>query len=78
MASAQSNIRGNILDRNRIGVVGADVFDAFLHVGLCGVRCLFFLRIPNEEGERQIELTGHLDQMLEFVAADFIDAEQIL
>ena len=78
MASAQPDISCNIFDRDRIGIIGADVFDAFLHVGLCGVRCLFFLRIPNEEGERQIELTGHLDQMLEFVAADFIDAEQIL
>ena len=61
MASAQPDISCNIFDRDRIGIIGADVFDAFLDISLGGVGSFFFLGITYKKGERQVELTGPLN-----------------
>ena len=77
VASAQTHIGGNILHGNGVGVIGADVFDTFLHIGVGGVLCFLPVGALNEKGQGRIQASGHFHCVLKLIASGIVDMKEL-
>lgn len=78
MASTKPHIGSNVLDGDGIGIVGHNVFDAFLHIASGGVWYLLGSGIVQKNGKHSIEVPGHFQSVIKFVSSASIDIKNCI
>ena len=77
MAAAQAYIGSNIFHSDRIGIIGGDVFNAFLHVLIYGGADGTLGRVVHKQRKCGVESAGHFNSMLEFTATGIVDVQKL-
>lgn len=78
LASAETHVGGDSLHSDRVGIVGAYVLDALLHIGVGCVPAFLSLSIFDEKREGGAEPSGHLHCVAELVSSGVVDVKELV
>ena len=77
MTAADSDVAGDILDCDRIGVVRGNIFNPLLHIAVRRILCGGMCSSVHEQGEHRIETSGHFHGMFKFVSSGIVDVQDL-